>query len=192
MIGNLIKKKIREGLIKNYMTLIVNSHDLLIASDEVVLDIDENKRRSQLLKYMNLNKSIYKIEGPILAEVPKMDDITYTQISRTDLSFYPTQYNDVPVIFECKIVKTSPYDSVFNKQFYQEGLDRFKTKYDSSLGFCGIIFFCENGTHSTVNSKTTKLINGSSEDKSMIYKKNYIYKYSYLNIKDLYVLLLEY
>ncbi|MDY0339273.1 MAG: hypothetical protein RBQ78_05870, partial [Acholeplasmataceae bacterium] len=160
--------------------------------NETITDINENKRRSQLLKYMNLNKSKHKIYGPILAEVPYMDDTSYKEISRTDLSFYPTQYGDSAIIFECKIVKRKPYDSVFTKQFYDEGLDRFNNKYDASFGFCGIIIFCENKTHSDVNNKTITLIKGNYIDKCKDYNKLYVYKYDYLKINDLYVLLLKY
>lgn len=192
MIGtNIIKKKIREGLISNYIHLLVEAHNFIISKNEIVENVNEDKRRNQLMHHMNLLKKNYRLKGPILAEVANQN-ANYTTTSFADLSFYPTQYSETTVIFECKIVKAYQYKSVTEKQLYKDGLDRFGAKYDSSFGFCGIIFFCENNTHFQVNEQILEHLSEDYLDFSRQFNKDYIFKYDYLKIPDLYVVLLSY
>ena len=73
-----------------------------------------------------------------------------------------------------------------NQVFFVEGLDRFIVKYPVPLDFCGIIIFCENNQHLAVNTHVLSAISSFHEDKSSEYNKNYVYKVDYLNVRDMY------
>ena len=189
-IRGLFLDRVRNSLIKNYLSLIVLSHNDSIYDVNPLVKLNEDVRRNQLHKFMQLNKKKCKVNGIIVTESSNYDQ-NYITISREDITFYPSQFSDKGVVFECKITKKHLYPSEFKKIFYDEGLDRYQVKYPTDLDFCGIIIFCENSSHVDINKHTLNNISGKYVDVSKVYTKNYIYKYDYMSISDLYVILLE-
>lgn len=176
---------VRNSIIQRYLRLIVESHNDVLISGSVLPVVNEDTRRNQLVSYMKSKKNNFRLIGTIVSE-NSYHNPSFITIGRADITFYPSQYDDKGIVFECKLINRTVSKKKFNEVFFVEGLDRFKVKYPVPLDFCGIIIFCENNQHFAVNSHVLGAISSFYEDKSAEFKKNYIYKVDYLNVKDMY------
>ena|SRR5690554_5059830 len=186
------KEKLKMKIIKKYIKLIVDSHNKLIISKQQLTNISEDTRRNQLMDMMKNNKNNFRLTGPIVSENGNYNN-SFVTYSYSDLTYYPSEFDDKGMVIECKIVKQKVSENGFKKVFFDEGIDRFKNKYPSELNFAGFLTFCEDDNyHAMINQYISNFNLNNLSDKSNDFSKDFIYKHKYANIDNMYIILLKY
>ena len=97
---------VRSSIIQKYLRLIVESHNEVVVSGTTLPVVNEDTRRNQLITYMKSKKSNFRLIGTIVSENSYYDP-NFNTIGRADITFYPSQYDDKGIVFECKLIKFS-------------------------------------------------------------------------------------
>lgn len=172
-----VKNKTYKMEFNRILNACINAHELMIKNDKNIDNLEENKLRNKLIKYIDKNKGTWGVAKYVFnAEPAEIDDNTDETVGFHDIRVTIPCNSDFSneehkrFIIECK--RLDGY-SEKNKKYIEEGMNRFiSEKYKCKLDVCGMIGFIEKSQKIYKKEKAQEIVEDINDKLINQYNKN--------------------